>query len=129
MSITIICWFLIVLAGFTLVDTLITRPEPVIRVRPVVIWTALIQLQVPVRLQYVQLYTGIAVTFISGLAILKGRNWGRFLYYVWNFLSVAFGAKTFTGMLIFGIVTFIVFSPKANTYMFQRNRAPGTKNE
>jgi hypothetical protein len=116
------------MAGLTLIDTLIVRRAPVIQWRPAEL-RAPIRLQVPIRLQYLLLYAGIIVTFISGLAILKGHNWGRFLYYVWNFSSIAFGAKTFTEMLIFGIIAFVVFSPKANTYIFQQNRAPSAQNE
>ncbi len=72
--------------------------------------------------------------FVAGIAILKRKNWGRFLYVVNWVLSLLFYliiAKTISigllvGTLLFLITLFFLFRPEANDY-FTGNKVQPSK--
>ena len=77
---------------------------------------------IPLPLQLVISFTGIMVVIVSGIAILKGRNWGRYLYVIWTALGMLIAiltspiVKLLPGLLVFIIFTAILFKPTANKY-------------
>jgi len=60
---------------------------------------------------------------ISGIAMLKGCNWGRFLYVFANIVGLVNGAivtsmsqRMIPGLVLFVATTFFLFRPKARDY-------------
>jgi hypothetical protein len=77
----------------------------------------------PIPLQYVLLYGGLLITIVAGISILKGQNWGRFLYMVWHAIGFVIGiftspmkAAMIPGLVVFVVITFFLFRPKADEY-------------
>jgi hypothetical protein len=111
-SITVIAWLLVALAAISL-TTLLFGPD----VRSVMEKS-------PVSpAQYALTYLGLLVTLVCGIAMLKGRNWGRWLYVVWGAVGLLVGIvispmkqAMIPGAVIFLIITFFLFRPKANRY-------------
>lgn len=65
-----------------------------------------------IPIQYVISYIGILVTILSGVAVLRGCNWARYLYVGWT--AIAFLVGLFTNpmklMMIPGFITFIIIA-------------------
>ena len=81
------------------------------------------------------LYTGLLVTIISGVAMLKGLNWGRLLYVIWS--AVGFVISTITspikiaiipGFLLYLVIVFFLFRPKANQFFAATDTQNGAQN-
>jgi len=77
----------------------------------------------PIPVQFAMLYGGLFITIVAGIAMLKGMNWGRFLYVIWSVVGFLIGFTTspmkaamIPGLVVFGIFTFFLFRPKANEY-------------
>ncbi|MDR3157921.1 MAG: hypothetical protein LBU11_02695 [Zoogloeaceae bacterium] len=82
---------------------------------------------IPVPLQIAMGYAGSLITVASGIAMLKGRNWARFLYVIWRAVDIVIALLTspMNMMLVFGVVfyliiTFFLFRPAANAYFSQK---------
>jgi hypothetical protein len=81
----------------------------------------------PIPLQYLMLYLGLIVTIIAGFAMLQGHNWGRFLYVGWSAIGSVIGMVTspmkpamIPGLVVFAVIVFFLFRPKANAYFCPR---------
>lgn len=115
-SITVIAWVLIVLGGLSLVTTAVMTNNP----------TAVALMSksaLPVPVQYVISYVGSLVMVVAGVAMLKRQNWARWLYVGWSIIGFAVGLATsptklamIPGLVVFLILTFFLFRPKANEY-------------
>jgi hypothetical protein len=77
----------------------------------------------PLSIQYAILALGVMVMTISGLGILKGKNWARFLYTGWGLgsflMSLAIGTmqtSMIPGLIIFLIIAYFLFRHDANAY-------------
>ena len=130
-SITVIAWILILMGGISLVTT-------TLMINPVMNNPAIRELMskspVPVPVQYAMTYVALLVMLVSGVAMLKGQNWGRWLYVVGTALSFLIGIVTsplkgamIPGFVVFVMVTFFLFRPKANTYFSDRGSAHDTQ--
>ncbi len=115
-SITVIAWILIVTGGISLVTSTISLNNPMLK-------ELMGRSPIPLPVQYVMMYVGLLITLISGIAMLKGKNWARFLYVIWNIISFVICIATFPmkasmipGFIIFLIEAFFLFRPKANEY-------------
>lgn len=115
-SISVIAWILIAMAGISLVATtaMINNPmaEEMMAKNPV-----------PIPVQYAINYIALLITLISGIAMLKGKNWSRFLYVSWSFVGFAFSLATspikaplIPGFILFVVIAFFLFRPKANAF-------------
>ena len=69
---------------------------------------------------------------VSGIAMLKGCNWARFLYVIWNIIWFLVGVITLPPIMmrvmIFGfveplIIVFFLFRPKANAFFWPEKGA------
>jgi len=79
------------------------------------------------------LYVDLLVLIISGVAMLKGLNWGRLLYVVWTAAEFVINVVTspmkiamIPGFLLYLVVVFFLFRPKANQFFAEistKNRA------
>jgi len=130
-SITVIAWILILMGGISLVTT-------TLMINPVMNNPAIRELMskspVPVPVQYAMTYVALLVMLVSGVAMLKGQNWGRWLYVVGTALSFLIGIVTsplkgamIPGFVVFVMVTFFLFRPKANTYFSDQESAHDTQ--
>jgi len=80
-------------------------------------------------------YISILVSWISGIGILKRQNWARFLYLIYGIIGLIklisyFASKPLTmiiipKIIIFLIVVFFLFRPKANDYFAGREHKNG----
>lgn len=130
-SITVIAWILILMGGISLVTT-------TLMISPVTNNPAIRELMskspVPVPVQYAMTYVALLVMLVSGVAMLKGQNWGRWLYVVGTALSFLIGIMTsplkaamIPGFVVFVVVTFFLFRPKANKYFSDQESAHDTQ--
>jgi hypothetical protein len=115
-SVTVIAWILIVLGAISIIATAIMHDNP----------TAVALMSkspLPVSIQYALTYFGSLVMVVSGVAMLMGHNWGRLLYVGWSVIGFVIGIITspakmamIPGLVIFLILVFFLFRPKANEY-------------
>lgn len=85
---------------------------------------ALTKSSVPLIVQYGFLFIGLAVILVSGIGMLNGINWCRWLYAVGAPMGIVFnmatsprGAMAFlTPLLLYGVILYFLFRPKANQY-------------
>jgi hypothetical protein len=128
-SVTVISWILIAMGGISLITTTMMLIIPNPRVQEL-----MAQSPIPVPIQYVISYAGLAVMIISGLWMLKGQNWARLLYVIWSALGLVIGLATspmkamlIPGVLIYGVVVFFLFRPKANQFFSKPEAASATE--
>lgn len=115
-SISVIAWILIVVGVLSLIANLITMSNPEVK-------EMMTRGPIPISLQYVLIYVGLSIIIISGIGFLKGLNWARLLYVAWgvigiiiNFVSTEFSMIKIPGVLIFVIIVFFLYRPKANEF-------------
>jgi hypothetical protein len=77
-------------------------------------------------IQYIISYIGILITIVSGIAMLKGKNWARFLYIIWNLIGFAIGIIAspikmvmIPGFVVFLVAAFFLLSREANKFFTQ----------
>jgi hypothetical protein len=76
-SVSVIAWILIVMSGISMITSTISLNNPMAR-------ELMAKSPLPIPLQFAMLYAGLLITLVSGIAMLKGQNWARFLYVVWG---------------------------------------------
>jgi hypothetical protein len=91
---------------------------------------------IPLPIQYAVLFVGLLVMIISGVAMLKALNWGRLLYVIWSAAGFAITFATspmkiamIPGFLLYLVVVFFLFRPKANQFFagtYTQNSAQNT---
>lgn len=118
-SITVIAWILIVISVLNLVTGMVNMNNPMVR-------ELMAKSPIPIPLQFTMLYLGLTITLACGVAILKGHNWGRWLYVIWNSVGAAIGLATspmkammLPGLVFVFIVAFFLFRPNATHYFMQ----------
>jgi hypothetical protein len=116
-SVTVISWILIVLGGISLISITLVLNNPraeelLSRNNPV-----------PIPVQYAMIYGGMIVMIVSGLSMLKRRRWARLLYVIWSAVAMLVSVTTspmktgmIPGFVIYVVVVFFLFRPKANQY-------------
>ena len=115
-SISVIAWIVIVLGGISLITTTIMIDNPMVI-------DLMSKSLLPVPIQYVISYVGILIMIVSGVAMLKGKNWARLLYIIWNLISFVIGiitspmkAAMIPSFVVFLVAAFFLFRPKANEF-------------
>ena len=83
-SVTVIAWILIVVSGISLIVNLVMLGNPMVT-------EAMAKNSMPLPLQYVLTFLGLLIGMGSGFAMLKGKNWGRFLYTFWGVIGFIVG--------------------------------------
>jgi hypothetical protein len=119
-SITVIAWALIVVNALSLVVNTFTLQRPEAK-------ELMSKSPIPVPVQFAMFYVGSAISIVAGIFMLRGRNWARLLYVIASGLGLIIGFATspvktalIPGTLMFAVVCFFLFRPKANEYF----RAP-----
>jgi hypothetical protein len=115
-SITIISWILIVLASISIISTSLMINHPVTR-------DLMAKSPIPLPAQFALMYVGLLISIVCGIGMLKGGNWARLLYVIWSVVSFAIGFTTspmkaaiIPGAVVFLIIAFFLFRPKANEF-------------
>lgn len=116
LALTVIGWILIVMGIFSMFATSANLKNP-----KVIEYMS--QSPLPLSLQYAILALGVMIMTISGLGILKGKNWARFLYGGWGLfsflMSVVIGtmqASMIPGLILFLIIAYFLFRSDAHQY-------------
>lgn len=115
-SITIISWFLIITNLIVITSTALTHDNPeVIRMMELS--------AISITLQYVLMAIGVLITISSAVLMLKANKIGRTIYVGWAVISLTIGlitspaqAMMIPGLVLFLIIFFFLFRPKANEY-------------
>jgi len=122
-AVTFIGWILIAMGIFSMFATSANLKNPKVI-------ASMQETPMPMSIQYAIITLGVMITTISGLGILKGKNWARFLYAGWGvfsfLLAMAIGTMQATmipGLLIFLVIAYFLFRPEANAYF--RHAGPG----
>lgn len=115
-SVTVIAWFFIVTSGLSLVTSFFTMDNPQVR-------ELMAKSPIPIPLQFALMYLGLAISLVSGFALLNGRDWGRKLYVGWSCVGFMIGFATspmkgalIPGLVFFIVVVFLLFRPRANAF-------------
>ena len=115
-SITIIAWLLITSGAISVVPTVVAMNNSA----PVELMP---QNHLPVPILHVMSFAQIAVVTISGIAMLNGRNWSRFLYVIWSIFEFIVVIATspmkmmmVPGLVFFILIAFFLFRPAATEY-------------
>jgi len=89
---------------------------------------------VPLTIQYAMIYAGLSVMIVSGIAMLKGCNWARYLYVFWVGLALVVGiavspmkAALIPQIVVFAVVVFFLFRPKASEYFLSKRSSYDTQ--
>jgi hypothetical protein len=115
-SISVISWILIVTGGISLITTTAMINNPVVQ-------DLMAKNPIPVPVQYAMSYIGLLVTIGSAVAMLKGANWARYLYVIWNLVGFVIGIATspmkaamIPSLVVFLVIAFFLFRPKATAF-------------
>jgi hypothetical protein len=115
-SVTVIAWLLIVLGGISILTTTAAINNPAVL-------EVMGRSPLPIGVQFAMTYAGLVIMIVCGVAMLKGRNWGRLLYVIWTGAGFVIGIFTspvkgamIPGLVVFIIACFFLFRPKANQY-------------
>ena len=117
-SVTVIAWFLIVMGVISIISSIISlfNPNPMVE-------EIMSRSPLPVPIQQLLSYAGIAVSIVSGMYMLDGVNWARFLYVIWSVIGILISIITLPnlifiipGLVLLIIIIFYLFRPKANDY-------------
>ena len=123
LSISIIGWYLIIASGLGLLGFFVALTNEQTQ-------QLMEQSSIPVPAQLVMSLIGIAVSGTSGYFILQGAAWARLLYVGWTLLGFAISLVSsplrlllLPGIAVFLLVTFFLFTSKANAWFAEGPRA------
>jgi hypothetical protein len=130
-SLTVIAWILIVAGLISLINIFVVWSQQTAQVKEMMKSAPML-----FNLKFMlSNYITILVLWISGIGILKRQNWARFLYLVYGIIGlikiiIFFASKPLTPIIIpmiilFLIVVFFLFRPKANDYFAGREHKNG----
>ena len=115
-SITVISWILIVMGGLSVISSALTINNPMVR-------EMMSKSPVSLTIQYAMLVIGLAVTLTSGVCMLHGKAWARQLYVGWgaigfliSFNTSPMKAAIIPGFVVYLVISFFLFRPKANAF-------------
>ena len=115
-AVTIISWLSIIMGALMLAASVFSSNNPVIK-------DAMSQSPVPLSLQYFLSYVGAAVSIVTGIMMLQGKNWARLLFVIWYIFSIVMSLATvpnkvseIPAMVLAAVFFFFLFRPKVNEY-------------
>ena len=119
-SVTVVAWLLIVANVFVLFCEVLWLNDP--QMRALMANRSLL----PVPVSYFMTFGGLSLMIASGIGMLRGHNWARFLYVIWYVISFLISVITVTtsmitlrmipGYVVFLCFVFFLFRPKANQF-------------
>lgn len=118
-SVTVIAWILIVTACLNGIAMVAMMGNPLVT-------EMAMKSPIPIPIQYVLETLGLAINVVTGLALLKGKSWGRNLFVIWSVVGfvIALVASPFKAPLIgraifVAIVVYFLFRAPASRYFDQ----------
>lgn len=122
-SVSIIAWFLIATSLISVITSYTSLDNPIAQ-------ELMAKNLLPLSVQYVMLYFGLAISVASGVAMLKGWNWGRTLYVAWSVCGLVIGLVTspmklvlIPSAIVLAIIVFFLYRPKVNAFFSSRQAA------
>jgi hypothetical protein len=122
-SVSIIAWFLIATSLISVITSYTSLDNPIAQ-------ELMAKNLLPLSVQYVMLYFGLAISVASGVAMLKGWNWGRTLYVAWSVFGLVIGLVTspmklvlIPSVIVLAIIVFFLYRPKVNAFFSSRQAA------
>lgn len=122
-SVSIIAWFLIVTALISVATSYSSMSNPLAQ-------ELMAKSMLSIPAQYVLMFVGLAITLATGIAMLKGLNWGRTVYIGWSALGLVIALVTspikvavVPGAVIFAIIAFFLYRPTASAYFLRKEAA------
>lgn len=117
LSITIISWFLIIMGVLSVFSAIASMDNPMVK-------ELMDQTPVPKSIQYTFMFLGFLVTFVSGIGMLKGKNWARYLYVVFSVLGMIYNFLTspiatmylIPSAILLVVISFFLFRKNAKNY-------------
>ena len=115
-SLSVIAWILIVMGALSLITVpfLFNNPNALEMLK---------QNPLPIPVQFATSMLSPIVSIVSGIAILKGKNWGRFFYVIWWLIGFAVGLITtpvkvamIPGTVVFLVIVYFLFNRKASEF-------------
>ena len=86
---------------------------------------------IPVPLQYVMLYLGLAISILCAIFMLRAANWARLLYIGWSgieflvlLLTSPVKPMLIPGILMYAVFVFFLLRPKATAYFTHSANVP-----
>jgi len=126
-SVTVICWILIVMGGISLITCTLMLSNATAK-------ELMARNPLPMSVQYAMMYLGLVIMITSGLAMLQRQNWARLLYVIWSAVGFLVGVATspmktamIPGFIVYLVVVFFLFRPKANLYFAGSEVQSGTE--
>lgn len=120
LPLTIICWLLIVLGAVGLLGPIsmwAMRDSPEMK-------KAIEAMPMSLETSIALAVLGSAVMVVSGIAMMRGANWGRWLYVVYSVLAIAYGMylqgmtiAALPGVVITAVIFVILFLPASSRYL------------
>ncbi len=122
-SISVVAWFLIVTAAIALPFQHRSFTDPLAQ-------ELMARSLLPVSLQIVMAYVGLAVAIGCGVGMLKGADWSRKVYLGWSVLGLIVAVVTsplklllIPGALIIALFIYFLFRPQASAWFAPRKVA------
>ena len=122
-SITVIAWFLIVAASINLATSIGNLNNPLVK-------DLMAKSPLPASAQFALLYLGLAVSLVSGIGMLMGHNWARWLYVIWSAFAFVVGLATspmklmlIPGVLVYVIIVLFLIRPVASRFFLAESAA------
>jgi hypothetical protein len=115
-SVMVVAWLLIAANVIVLLCDVLALSSPKTR--------ALMENRsLPISVSYFMMFGGRSLMIASGIGMLKGQNWARFLYVIWWVIAslVAIATSTMTlraipGVVVFLCFVFFLFRPNASQF-------------
>ncbi len=123
-SITVIGWFLIVMGAmaiFFISLGLLSNDPPAHNLMAHLVRKSMAGHLLPLSVQWGIGFMKILVMLTTGIAMLNGQNWARFLYTIMSAVILLIQltmapARPILGLIEFLVVVFFLFRPKAGQY-------------
>src|SRR5262245_34974750 len=115
-SLTIISYLMITLSVINGIITTVMVDNPVVR-------ETMERASLPVSVQLALEYLGLALVIVSFVGVLRGHNWGRWLYLISSvvgsgivFLTSPTNFGMIPGVFVVAVISYFLFRPEANRY-------------
>lgn len=114
------------IAGFLIITSLISVIMLFVSYNNPLTQELMAKSPLPIPVQLGMAVLGLAVIIISGIGMLKAKNWARWLYIGWTLFGTTVTLLTspmrmmvIPSLVIFAIFTFLLFRPNNNAYFAQ----------
>ena len=122
-SVGVIAWILIVTGGLSLASVFVFLDSAEVQ-------AAMAKNLLPIGVQNAMTLVGGVLFLACGLAMLKGKGWGRLVYVCWNVAILVVGLFTspvktmlIPRVVVFGVSTYFLYRPRASAF-FARSAEP-----